>query len=61
MIIYNVTVNVDESIAKEWLSWMQETHIPEVMTTGIFLNHRLTEYYTGDTGSTFAIAYTCPS
>jgi len=62
MIIYNVTVNVDESIAKEWLSWMQETHIPEVMTTGIFLKSQINRVITQeDTGSTFAIAYTCPS
>ena len=31
MYIYNVTVNIDESIAQEWLTWMQESHIPEML------------------------------
>ena len=62
MIIYNETVNVDESIAEEWLRWMQETYIPEVMKTGIFLKSQINRVITqNDTGSTFAIAYTCPS
>jgi hypothetical protein len=62
MIIYNVTVNVDETIAKEWLSWMQGTHIPDVMNTGIFLKSQINRVIAkDDTGITFAIAYTCPS
>jgi len=35
MIIYNVTVNVDETIHKEWLKWIKE-HIPQVLATGKF-------------------------
>ena len=62
MIIYNITVNVDESIAEEWLRWMQEIHIPEVMNTGFFLKSQINRVITqNDTGNTFAIAYTCPS
>jgi hypothetical protein len=41
MIIYNVTVNVDEDVAVEWLQWMKETHIPDVMKTGMFLESRI--------------------
>ena len=26
MYIYNVTVNIDESVHKEWLSWIQNPH-----------------------------------
>ncbi|MDG1731123.1 MAG: DUF4286 family protein [Algibacter sp.] len=35
MIIYNVTVNIDESIHDEWLIWIKE-HIPKVLGTGKF-------------------------
>jgi len=35
MIIYNVTVNVDETIHNEWLAWIKE-HIPQVLATGKF-------------------------
>ena len=62
MIVYNVTVNIDKSIVDDWLTWMQEIHIPEVMNTGIFLKSQIHRVITkDDTGSTFAIAYTCPS
>jgi hypothetical protein len=36
MIIYNVTSNIDESIHQQWLTWMKEEHIPQVLATGKF-------------------------
>ncbi|GIR13048.1 MAG: hypothetical protein CM15mP23_16230 [Cryomorphaceae bacterium] len=42
MIIYNVTINIDESISQEWLCWMQKTHILEVMNTGMFISAKMT-------------------
>ena len=41
MIIYNVTVNIDESIHEEWLLWMKNVHIPDVMETGHFLENKI--------------------
>jgi hypothetical protein len=38
MIVYNVTVIVDPSIHAEWLDWMKEVHLPEVLATGRFNN-----------------------
>lgn len=59
MIIYNVTIKVDENIHSQWLVWMQEEHIPEVINTGCFTRAtvlRLLE--TDDTeGPTYAIQY----
>jgi len=37
MIMYNVTVMVEESLSNDWLDWMNQTHIPDVMATGFFL------------------------
>ncbi len=61
MIIYNVTVNVDTDVSGEWLQWMKEVHIPEVMQCGIFTDHRMVRVLTDDDegGITFAIQYTC--
>jgi len=42
MIIYNVTINIDESIHTEWLSWIKE-HIPQVLATGKFTEAKLTK------------------
>ena len=36
MIVYNVTTLVDHSIAKDWLSWIKEEHIPDIIATGTF-------------------------
>jgi len=37
MIIYNVTISIDKSVEGEWLSWMQEKHIKEVLATRKFI------------------------
>ncbi len=59
MIIYNVTVNVEKSIVEEWLLWMKNTHIAEVMQTNMFEKYTLlkllNEEYTEH--PTFAIQY----
>lgn len=36
MIIYNVTSNIDESIHDQWLKWMKEEHIWQVLATEKF-------------------------
>ncbi|MCC7378160.1 MAG: DUF4286 family protein, partial [Chitinophagaceae bacterium] len=36
MIIYNVTIKVHDSIKTEWLQWLKEEHIPDVINTGCF-------------------------
>ena len=41
MYIYNVTVNIDESVHDEWLDWIKE-HIPMVLSTGRFSEAKLT-------------------
>lgn len=63
MIIYNVTVNVEEIIHTEWLTWMQEVHIPEVMSKGLFIQHHIFKVLADEgTGShTYAIQYHCES
>lgn len=41
MILYNVTINVDDDVHHEWLNWMKTVHIPDVLATGCFLEGRL--------------------
>jgi hypothetical protein len=41
MLLYNVTLIIEESAAGEWLQWMLDFHIPEVMATGKFVSNRL--------------------
>ena len=41
MLLYNVTLIIEEVSAAAWLQWMQEKHVPEVMATGLFVSNRL--------------------
>ena len=60
MIIYNVTVSVEESITSDWLKWMKTEHIPEVLACGIFSKSQINRVISqADSNNTFAIAYNC--
>lgn len=62
MILYNVTVSVDLSVAEEWLAWMRSKHIPDVMATGCFIESRISRVHgEEDGGLTYAITYLSPS
>ena len=60
MIIYCVTVNIDDSIREEWLKWMKESHIPDVMRTGCFTGNRLLKLLVNEeSGTSYSIQYSC--
>jgi len=62
MYIYNVTINVDKSIEQDWLRWMQERHIPEMLATGKFSEAKLCEVMVEEEhGVTYSIQYTTDS
>jgi hypothetical protein len=62
MIIYNVTVCIDHNIHQEWLQWMKEVHIPEVMETNKFVSYKICRILDeSQSDPTFAIQYTCES
>ncbi len=41
MLIYNVTIKVETAIADEWLQWMKDEHIPELLQIGLFTDAKL--------------------
>lgn len=57
--VYNLTIKVDVSIANEWLNWMLDIHIPEILGTGCFIKHQLLRLIEPDDseGVTYAIQY----
>jgi hypothetical protein len=63
MIIYNVTVIIDDTVREEWLNWMKTKHIPEVLETGCFMEHRMSKILSGeqDGGTSYSIQYLCES
>ncbi len=62
MIIYNVTINVDDASHHAWLKWMQQEHIPAVLSTGLFNGYRICRLLeVDDEGATYSIQYSCNS
>ena len=41
MLLYNVTITVDLDVHKDWEHWMRTSHIPDVMSTGMFISYRM--------------------
>lgn len=58
MIIYNVTINIDDSAHHQWLKWIKE-HIPQVLATGKFKEAKLTKVLVEEDmgGQTYSIQY----
>jgi hypothetical protein len=62
MIIYSVTITVEAAIEREWLDWMRQVHVPDVLRTGCFRKatiYRLVEPKSDE--PTFVIQYQCAS
>ncbi len=58
MFIYNVTVNISDDIQNEWVKWMREIHIPDVMKTGCFVDSQMVKVlYVEDEGHTYSVQY----
>ncbi|WP_379088387.1 DUF4286 family protein [Pedobacter sp. UC225_65] len=58
MLLYNVTVIIEDAAQEEWLQWMQEIHIPAVMETGKFVSNRLLRVVDSpNEGVTFCVQY----
>lgn len=59
MIIYNVTINIHESVHDQWLNWMQQKHINEILATGKFSSARIVKVLIEEEmgGTTYSIQY----
>lgn len=63
MYIYNVTINIEESIHDTWLSWMRDEHIPDMLATGKFSKALMTRVLVEEEmgGITYSVQYTTDS
>ena len=57
MIIYNITTKVHSAIANEWLQWLKEFHVKEILNTGCFTNFKIVKLLEIDEeeGPTYAL------
>ena len=63
MILYNVTINIHESVHDQWMRWMQEKHINDVLATGKFSAARMVKVLVEEEmgGTTYSIQFTTDS
>lgn len=62
MLVYNVTVNVEEEKEQDWLEWMRREHIPDLLNTGCFQACRLSRLLDApsSSGISFSVQYESP-
>ncbi|MFC7357806.1 DUF4286 family protein [Jejudonia soesokkakensis] len=63
MYIYNVTINIENTIHDTWLQWMKEKHIPAMLDTGKFSKALMTKVHVEEEmgGITYSVQYTTDS
>ncbi len=63
MYIYNVTINIDESVHDEWFKWMREKHIPDMLSLGKFSKAKMSQVMVKEEmgGITYSVQYTTDS
>jgi len=64
MLVYSITTIVKKEVEEEWCQWMKEKHIPDILHTGYFNNHkmfkvRIPTSMEGET--TYIVHYECES
>ena len=59
MLVYNITYAVSHEIHEEWMEWMKGTHIPQIMSTGLFSSFKILRLLEIDEqeGLTFAVQF----
>jgi Domain of unknown function (DUF4286) len=60
MILFSLTVNIDNEIEAEWLEWMRQSFIPSLWLTGFFQEKRFLRLLSNDEqgGLTYSLQLT---
>ena len=62
MILYNVTIILDEEIHVNWLKWLKNENLEEMMSTGYFISYRILKVLDSpNEGLTYCIQYIAES
>lgn len=63
MILYNVTINIHESVHDKWMSWIKEQYIPGLLNTGKFHKARMVKVLVEEEmgGTTYSVQFETPN
>lgn len=59
MIVYNITVNVTHQAHNQWMKWLKEEHLPEIMETKTFYDIKIYQLINIDDtdGPTYSVQF----
>lgn len=60
MIIYNVTLSINPTVETEFIDWLKNVHIPEVLDTQLFVSGELFKVFerpSSNQHSSYAVQY----
>ena len=62
MLIYNETINIDDTVKDKWVLWMKEFYIPKMLSSGKFTHAKMTRIVVEEEmgGTSFSVQYSCP-
>ncbi len=63
MFVYNITFKVEHEFLDDWIKWQKEIHIPAILDTSCFYDHRFYELMNleEEDGRTFVIQFLAKS
>lgn len=63
MLLYNITIKVENSVHEDWLLWMHDTYIPKFMATKYFNDYKFYKLLNlpDPDGETYALQLFCDS
>jgi hypothetical protein len=59
MILYSVTINIENEVHDEWLSWMKNNYIPTLVKSGLIVENKILRLLTevDNEGTTYSFQY----
>ena len=59
MFVYNITFKIEKEYLEDWINWVKEVQVPDVLATGCFYEYRFYELmeFEEEDGSTFVIQF----
>ena len=59
MIIYSVTINIDNEVHDQWFKWMRSNYIPSLLNSGLIVENKILRLLTevDNEGTTYSFQY----
>jgi len=63
MLLYNITVSIDNDTHEEWIGWVKTTIAPLIMQTGYFVGYEIWKVLLAEEtdNTTYAVQFRCTS